>query len=96
MPPGLKSKNINPSVKEGLSDVYALTKDKDNTYILYSDGNIWMEENYKNGLKHGKLTWYYENGQIEREGFYIKGKRVGVFFEYNEDGTVKRARTYND
>ena len=55
-----------------------------------------MEENYKNGLKHGKLTWYYENGQIEREGFYIKGKRVGVFFEYNEDGTVKRARTYND
>ncbi len=96
MPPGLKPKNINVSDKEGLSDVYAFTKDKDNIHIFYESGNIWMEENYKNGLKHGKLTWYYENGQIEREGIYNDGKRSGEFVEYENNGRVKRIRIYND
>jgi antitoxin component YwqK of YwqJK toxin-antitoxin module len=43
----------------------------------YPNGNIKLEENYeKNGLQHGKQTYYYENGKIAKELSYRKGKNL--------------------
>jgi len=43
----------------------------------YENGQMEMEENYKDGVKDGKWTFYYENGQIREEGNYKDGNGDG-------------------
>ena len=37
-----------------------------------------LEENYKDGKRHGKWTEWYENGQKQFEENYKDGKRIDV------------------
>ena len=45
----------------------------------YVDGKKWLEENYKNGLKNGKLIGYYPNGRRSTEQVWENNKLDGPF-----------------
>ena len=40
------------------------------------NGQIYSEENYKDGKKDGKWTSYYRNGEIEKEETYKDGELI--------------------
>ncbi|MBO7143141.1 MAG: toxin-antitoxin system YwqK family antitoxin, partial [Bacteroidales bacterium] len=42
------------------------------------------QENYKNGVKDGKQTTYFEYGFPAEEIMYVNGKREGVWKRYYE------------
>jgi antitoxin component YwqK of YwqJK toxin-antitoxin module len=43
------------------------------------------ESYYKNGLKHGRSTSYFDNGNIYREANYFKGNVEGYKIRYNKN-----------
>ena len=43
------------------------------------------EENYKEGNKNGKWTWWNENGQIKTEENYKDGKKDGKQIDWNKN-----------
>lgn len=60
----------------------------------FSDGKIWSECGYKNGLKHGKSTVYYENGQKRYEGNYHNDTTTGIWKFWNEQGSLIKEINY--
>ena len=53
-------------------------------------GTIMIEENYKNGIQHGRYASYHPNGQIWSEGNFHNGLREGYFRVYDEHGNNTR------
>ena len=41
--------------------------------VGHENGQIKEEENYKDGKKDGKFTWWHENGQVHFEQNYKDG-----------------------
>ena len=56
-------------------------------FSLYNDGTKQEEGKYRNGLKDGKWTSWYENGQKKREVIYKDKKRFS-YKTWNRDGSV--------
>ena len=66
-------------------------------WSLYrKNGQIWKEQNYKDGKRDGKWTDYYEDGQIKSEVNYKDGERDGKWTDYYEDGQIKNEGNYKD
>ena len=42
----------------------------------FENGQLEIEENYKDGKEDGTVTWWYENGQIKSEGNYKDGECI--------------------
>ena len=61
----------------------------------YSNGQMWYEKHYKDGLLYGKSISFYENGQKIHEASYNDGSVVSKKF-WNEDGTLKYQVNYEE
>ncbi len=51
----------------------------------YEDGQIHIEVELKNGLKHGDFTEYYRNGNVKISGKFKKGTQVGTWKAYDKE-----------
>ncbi|MAC41840.1 MAG: hypothetical protein CMJ05_08640 [Pelagibacterales bacterium] len=54
------------------------------------------QRQYKNGLDHGRWTFYHTNGEIETTGRFKKSKRIGIWKYYYEDGTLSQISRYRN
>ena len=54
-------------------------------------GSLMIEEQYLNGLNHGRFASYHPNGKMLSEGNYAYGVREGYFQIFDEHG--KKIRT---
>lgn len=57
---------------------------------FYRSGNLEVNGNYKDGLKSGIITYYYDNqdNTIEQVAKYYKGKEYGPYYYNREDGSL--------
>lgn len=83
---------------------------KDNKEIVYNkDGSLFtgavqkkddegrtVSYFYRNGLRNGVITSYFEDGKIEFEETYRQGKKEGEEIYFYENGNPKSKRTYKD
>jgi antitoxin component YwqK of YwqJK toxin-antitoxin module len=52
----------------------------------YSDGQIKLEIEFKEGLLDGKYTLWFENGQVNEVRFYKAGLKEKIWRTYNKQG----------
>ena len=62
----------------------------------YENGQIKLEESYKNGKPDGKWTDRYENGQIKSEESYKDGEKEGKYSTWYQNGQIKSEGSYKD
>ncbi len=55
-----------------------------------------MEQEFKEGLAHGKRIYYYPNGKIKEEGNYTEGKTTGAWIFNYENGNPQMKCTFVD
>ena len=60
----------------------------------FSNGKVWSECSYKNGLKDGKSAVYFENGQKRYEGRYRNDTTIGTWKFWNERGELLKEIKY--
>ena len=63
---------------------------------LYPDGQIRLEGNYKDGIRHGRWVWYHENGIVNIEGNYIDGLQDGKWMWCYVDGPPMKKGSFSD
>ena len=61
-----------------------------------SNGNLLSEVNYKNGLKEGGFTTYFEDKSIEQKGTFSAGKKTGEWITYNNEGEKIAKENYKN
>ncbi len=54
----------------------------------FTDGAIFSEEYYENGLLEGDLKNYYKNGKLTEHTLYKKGLKHGLSKKYSDDGVL--------
>ncbi len=64
-------------------------------YSYYRNGNLEIEENYKNiskgkSVKDGVWNYYFEDGKLKSSIHYNKGKKEGESKYYDETGLLRR------
>ena len=62
----------------------------------YLGGKTEFEGSYKDGIKDGLYTGWYESGQKEFEGTYKNGEKDGKWTKWYEDGRKEHEKTYKD
>lgn len=65
-------------------------------YYSYYTHLLVYSDSYKNGLKHGAETVYYENGQPFQITQWVEGKKAGQWIQYFPEGKIKAACTYEN
>ncbi len=55
----------------------------------YSEGNVWSETPYKNGVVNGLKKVYYMNGQTLRVVEYQNDTENGTLTDYTPNGEVR-------
>jgi antitoxin component YwqK of YwqJK toxin-antitoxin module len=83
-----------PNKKVLASGVYVNQK-KDSLWRFYdTEGKLFLEEHYKNGIQHGPSKEYYPNGNVHFKRNYENGKIVGEYKEYYTNGALRSKKTY--
>lgn len=61
-----------------------------NGIIIYKDenGQIYGEDEFKDGMRNGKQLEYWENGNIKEEYFEREGMYVGTYKRWDEQGNL--------
>ena len=67
---------------------------RETTY--YPHKKIQMDGTFKNNLRDGLWTYWYENGSKWSEGFFKEGKNDGKRLTYFENGKVRYEAYYKD
>ncbi len=62
----------------------------------YPNGKKKVEGAFKENLRDGKWTYWFQDGKIWSEGTFRKGKSDGVFNVFNEDGTKYMQSCYKN
>ncbi|QHT69169.1 toxin-antitoxin system YwqK family antitoxin [Rhodocytophaga rosea] len=62
--------------------------------IRYANGNIKLEAELKNGIRHGKLVDYYEDGSIKSRSIWKNGVVEGKVEHYFANGKFKEVTYY--
>jgi len=57
---------------------------------------IKIEGNFKEGLKNGQFTFWFQNGQKKFEGVCHNDKLFGEWTFYNADGSVEKIKEYTN
>ena len=60
----------------------------------FANGNIQLEVELKNGLKHGDYKEYYESGTLKIKGKYKANNRKGTWKYYNEGGELVKEEDF--
>ena len=72
-------------------------------FDIYSDGQLKLETNFKNGVFDGPHKVWYEDGELQCKGNYKEGKKDGLWKEKAEnckieenyiDGKLEASRTF--
>ncbi len=63
--------------------------------MYYENGNLRIEENYKNAKLEGVVKEYFENNILKSELLYKNNVLEGVSKIYNEDGILIEESTYS-
>ena len=67
------------------------------TRINYdSNGNLSSEVNYKNGIKDGDFTSYFDDKTIEQKGTFSSGEKNGEWITYNKTGEKISKENYKN
>ena len=80
--------------KKKITNVYKVGKKNGVLNTYYENGQIMIEENYKNDILNGKLTTYYESGQIMIKGKYKDDKQDETWTYFDENGINVKVETY--
>jgi antitoxin component YwqK of YwqJK toxin-antitoxin module len=64
--------------------------------IYYDNGNIKLEVNLKNGVRHGLFIDYYEDGSIKSRSTWVNGKVNGKAEHYYESGKLKEVTYWKE
>jgi len=62
----------------------------------YLGSEMFEIVNYKNEIKHGKVTRYYEHDRLFGYGHYKDGKLNGEFKTFDENGNIHREGKHKD
>lgn len=62
----------------------------------YSNGQLKVTTNYKNGKKDGLRISYYDNGEVQSESSYIEDKLDGIWNMYYENGDRRHKAIYKN
>jgi len=66
-------------------------------WLLYSNGYLFNEMPYSNGLANGTgIRYYADSTQPKWEIQYVDGKRNGTYKYFNSDGTLSSCQVYKD
>ncbi len=72
-------------------------KKQDGTYkSFYPNGQLKLEENYKDGKLEGIYRNYYEEGHLHQERTYKQGLLNGAFKAYDQNGVLYFETHYKD
>ncbi len=61
---------------------------------FYENGNVKLEVELKNGLKHGTIKQYHENGELYLKGEYDNDEPISKWKYYNEEGKLIKKDNY--
>ena len=59
------------------------------------DGALNADTAMRDGLWHGKGTFWYKTGKKKSEGEYLNGRKHGIWLHWNEDGSQKKVQRYH-
>lgn len=62
----------------------------------HTDGYLYSEIKFENGLKHGLSKRYYPDGKMHSEIYYKNGKKVGLSKWFYTSGEVYRVTPYKN
>ena len=62
----------------------------------YENGNLHLEEYYKDGKLNGTTRIYYEDGSIFNEVNYLNGKEDGVSKSWDRNNILREERVYKN
>jgi len=62
----------------------------------YGNGQIEIEENFKDGIREGETTEYHRNGSVSRIEYYKNGKKEGNQESYFTNGELYREEYYKN
>ncbi len=94
--------NITESYKDGMPKEISYYQRVGKKIVLtklveyHKNGQIYKEENYKNGKMNGKSVRYFENGQISEDAYFKDGKVEGKANIYYENGQISEERNFRD
>lgn len=61
-----------------------------------SDGSIYINGNYRNGVQDGLWQWYHSNGKVSSERTFIHGEIEGESVLYHYNGNVESKCSYSE
>lgn len=62
----------------------------------FVDGQLQLQAYYKDGVRHGSETTWYNNGQIRTKCEYKNGQKNGMWIKFGRDGGVQLQKLYQD
>lgn len=81
---GLERGTIKDGRRQGLWEIY------------HSNGQLFIEVNYDNGLEQGPVTVFYQNGRLWKKGNYKSGVKDGSWFEYGNNENLRIKSEYKN
>jgi antitoxin component YwqK of YwqJK toxin-antitoxin module len=63
--------------------------------LWYENGQIKLEESYRDGLRDGPYMTFYQNSVKRREGINARDHSVGRFSSYSEDGALEDVEVFD-
>jgi hypothetical protein len=90
---------LDAKVAEILKNVDEYMSDNPNNKIYkeeFSNGQLKVEFDVKDGFRHGDYIEYYENGNTKIKGQYNRDHRDGTWKVYDENGKLLKKVKYNN
>ena len=77
---------------------YKLTQGRLSLICSYfkSNGRLYVESQYADGLRHGTYREYYDDGQLRHAGDYWNDKREGIWLSYWSTGEKESEVSYSE
>ncbi|HIF14826.1 MAG TPA: hypothetical protein EYQ86_05710 [Bacteroidetes bacterium] len=85
---------LNETVQKSAKIYYKSMPFNGVAFSRYANGNVYMEEEYENGIRSGEKRIWYLNGKQKLKEVYLDGKLNGEKIEWYENGIMKTKRTY--
>lgn len=62
----------------------------------FTDGSLWSEGRFENGLRTDSAISYFPNGKVSMRGYYHQGELKGIWKTYNEYGELTAEKDYGE
>ncbi len=61
---------------------------------FYKNGQLRVQENFKEGKKHGPFKLYFETGELHQRGDYKEGKQIGLWETFYKSGVLQEKNVF--